>query len=474
MINNISFCISVRADDEILLRQCVAGILRQNVPDFEILGCGKQYGSDPGYNYFRNDEWVERGEINKIRNYLCTNAKKQFIVLIDDNVELGAGWYQAINSADCLDIIGSRVTTEKNARVIDWAYQMSLGSKTLPFPLEYDEWTTKAYVWGGLMMIRRTVLEHLKFDEKRREGEEDDVDFCLRASRMGYRIGVFPEAEAKCLEAAGRHWRCPTFEKSQTQILTFRKHVAAGQEAFNTKDYSGALVNLVKAAEMAPGDPELLSLIGWAHYFCGNYTASIDCFFQVTEIEPENDSVLRGRGWAYLQTGSYESAISDLSRALELLDVNRRSDWLEAVRGLSWANYHCGNMDVGIKHFNSLLENSRSDEIGLRQDVYRGLGWCYYRKGLLSEAADNFNQALSTDARAGEVMPDIKRGLELIRTGCVGKTTAYGHGPGQSQVETAIMPKPRCWSSALRKCKQGVAVFRRTVRKVLDSLSSDK
>src|ERR1043166_4734418 len=164
MITNLSFCITRYTAHEAMLRRCLASISKQRVPHSEIIVCGDG-ASDAKIRFLQNSGWTKTGELSKTRNVLCSNAAEPFVVLMADHVELSDGWYEAIKEADCFDIIGSRLVTEDNARAIDWAYRVKLGSKHYPFPLEYDEWTTKAYVTGDLMLLRKSAWEQLKFNQ---------------------------------------------------------------------------------------------------------------------------------------------------------------------------------------------------------------------------------------------------------------------------------------------------------------------
>ena len=44
------------------------------------------------------------------------------------------------------------------------------------------------------MMMRAEVWEAVKFDENRRNYQHDDVDFCHRATDIGFSLKIFPNA----------------------------------------------------------------------------------------------------------------------------------------------------------------------------------------------------------------------------------------------------------------------------------------
>ena len=403
--------------DERALGRCVDSILKQRVPRFEILACGNRSDHDK-VKFIGKEERLENGELNRMRNFLCATSSADFAVLMTENIKLSDGWYEAMRHADCLDIVGSRIETENNVRTIDWAYQVKLGSRGYPCPLEYDEWTTKAYVSGELMLLRKGAWERVKFDETLTHDRGDDEDFCLRASKTGFRVGVFPEAKAKYIGDVSATKRDLSFEKSENLVRTFRRVFTAGKDALKSRDYVRALKHLTKAAKTVPDDPVTLSLIGWAHYFSGDYDRAIDVLSQAINTDPDNHSAIRGRGWASLQICAYEKAVSDLSKALELVNPNHRDEWVETVRGLSWSHFHSGNYDEAIGHFRLLIEKACSHERDLLQDAYRGLGWSCYRMKAFGDAAAYFNQAITNiDSDNQEFLQDARHGLKLVSAG---------------------------------------------------------
>jgi|GEM_PF-5021081 len=450
MITKLSFCVMRCGADEEAVNRCIASILKQRLPHCEIFVCGNRYSNDR-CKIFENGEWVKSGELNRMRNLLCSNATTDFIVLMAENIELSDDWYEAIKDADCLDIVGSRIVTEDGPRAIDWAYQVKLGSRSFAFPLLYDEWTTKAYVSGNLMLLRKRAWERVKFDEARTRGDCDDVDFCLRASSAGFRIGVFPEAKAKYNISDCEPTADFAFEKSQRTVLAFKTAATTGEEAFRRRDYDRALTYLEKARKLVPDHAAILSLIGWTYYFKGRYEQALTALGEAIAADSTNHSALRGRGWTFLQIGAHQKAVSDLTMALELVNPVQRNDWLETVRGLAWSHYHSGTFDEAIKYFESLLGTADVHETGLLQDVYRGLGWCCYRKGMCSEATAHFNNAISNLDRGNhELIQDAKRGLELATVDACQEDPVQGYRPLllEPDVSLTLRQKPPFRSGA--------------------------
>lgn len=195
MIEALSFCVISSRNPAGSAKRCVESILRQGVPDYEIL-VFSQTKEVPDIKYFYNARWVEEGALNKVRNHLLSQASKEFAVLVDYDVEFSSTWYENIRWGTFFDIIGSRLLTPDGKRAVDWAYQFKLGSGVRPISLQYDEWTPKGYVSGSLMVVRRSVLDSVRFREDLFLGQHGDADFCVRTSETGFRVGVLPKAVA--------------------------------------------------------------------------------------------------------------------------------------------------------------------------------------------------------------------------------------------------------------------------------------
>jgi tetratricopeptide (TPR) repeat protein len=412
MIENLSFCIVRFSNNDDVLRRCVASIERQPVARREILVSGTG-PADSELKYVGGDATVP-ADLDKVRNLLCSTAAAPFAVLMADYIELADNWFDAMKSGDVFDIVGSRLVTPERIRVVDWAYRVKLGSQSYPYPLDYDEWTTRAFVTGDCMVLRRSAWDTFKFSEGLAEDARGDLDFCLRAAGAGLRVGVLPQAEATCHPEDAPQGSDLTFEKSRAAILRFREKLAAGKQAFNAGDHGRASICFADALLIAPDEANALALLGWTHYFAGRYGEAATVLTQAIAVDPVNVYARRGRGWAFLQSGSYERAIQDLSEALERLNSNHRDDWLETVRGLSWSYYHSGNWREAAKFFQQALDKSESHETGLLQDLYRGLGWTHYRQGMFAEARTCFKKAIA-NLKDGDqdVLRDAQRGLDL-------------------------------------------------------------
>lgn len=198
MISSLSFCImAVRRRDEAVNR-LIASIRKQGVPEFEIFVAGRNQAPADGTTYFYRSEWPQGPSIpwSEIQNEFCKRATKDYIVLLDADIELTPDWYSSVRTCNAYDIFGSQLTNRKGKRAMDWAHPQQGNEKAATCLLDYDEWAPKAFVSGALMLIRRGVWQHVEFDEEVGACGGEDMNFCHRASAMGFRIGICPKAIA--------------------------------------------------------------------------------------------------------------------------------------------------------------------------------------------------------------------------------------------------------------------------------------
>lgn len=417
MITNISFCVLSYGHSDESLERCINSIRKQGVPQYEVLVCGT--GSEQtGVKFYHQEEWASHGEINKMRNHLCSHASNEFIVLMDASIELTPDWYINIKQADCYDVVGCRLSNSEGERVVDWAYLFKFKDENIPLPLYYDQWSTKAYVSGFLMLIFRNVWEQVRFNENLLLNQDDDVDFCIRASKTGYRVGVFPDAQAVYHfdENAFKKRDYITFRESLKIVGDYRKMVTAGTTEYERGNYDGAIKYYNKTLKIMTDNADILTDLGWAYYYKTLYDNAISVFDEAIELDPKNNRALRGRGWAYFQKHDYEGTIKDLSEATKYTSSAEKGAWQEILRGLGWSYYHKGEFDEAIQNFNKILENTSTSEKGTLQDVFQGLGWSYLRKNYFDNAIQYFDRAIENiDSMDKATLNEAIKGRDAAR-----------------------------------------------------------
>lgn len=374
MIKNISFCIFSYGHSDSSLKRCINSIRKQDVPRYEVLVCGTG-SKQTDVVFYHQEDWARGGEINKMRNHLCSHASNEFIVLMDASIELSPNWYTNMMHADCYDLIGCHLSNPDGERVVDWAYPFKLKDDNIPLPLIYDEWSINAYVSGILTVVRRNVWEKVKFDENLLLNQDDDLDFCIRVSKIGYRIGVSPDATTVYHfdGSAFKNRKYITFKDSLKIVGDYRHAINAGKIEYNRKNYDGAIKYYNQILKIVPDNASTLTDLGWAHYYKGQYDKAISAFNNAIRLDEKNNRALCGRGWATLQKSDHNNAIGDLSKAIECTNPTDKSSRQEVFRGLGWAYYHKGDFNEAIRYFDKAIENIDSKENAILNEVLHGI-----------------------------------------------------------------------------------------------------
>jgi len=417
MIRSISFCVIPSPDARNHINACLQSIAAQGVEDYEILvpGSGEPRNRT---RFVALPPGMSPKNINPVRNHLCSQASKDYILLMDASLTLAPDWYANVRHVTWLDVIGSRLETRKGRRGIDWSFSHTLRSQKWILPLEYGEWLTRAFVNGDLMLLRKTVWDRIHFEDdlSALDGSEQ---FCLRAGEMGYRVGVIPAARG-IFQNKGSFFRPynpgKAYEEARKVVGRFRKNLFDGSQLFLAGNYDSALNRFRTVLEEDPDNIDVLSKVGLAMRNTGKPGEAIETFDRVLEQEPENKVALRGRGWAYLQRGQPDRAIPDLEFVMRNVPPGDYGPWLEAARGLAMAHFQCGAAAESIQVYEEILEKLPRDFIQPPLDVYQGLGDACIQAGNLEEADKHLSQALSmAEADQPELVPVLQNKIEQAR-----------------------------------------------------------
>ena len=192
----ISFCVISGGHRPDRLEALIQSIIRLEIDVFEILVCGLYEGgeSDRRVKYFKKEEWANRAEVCRMRNFNAENGSYDTIIILDDDVEFTLGWWKGISKQIEFDLAGCRGVDGNGQRWWDWQKIERDNPTAKPELLDYDETDPNAYISGYFMMMKRAVWERVKFDEDRRNYQHDDIDFCHRVTDMGYTLKIFPNA----------------------------------------------------------------------------------------------------------------------------------------------------------------------------------------------------------------------------------------------------------------------------------------
>ncbi|RZL50308.1 MAG: tetratricopeptide repeat protein [Pedobacter sp.] len=122
-----------------------------------------------------------------------------------------------------------------------------------------------------------------------------------------------------------------------------------GTQAFMKSDYKGAVVQLEKA-DAGQGNANVLKMLGYSYFQCGDYENSISAYSRLITLKPNDYSAYYYRGKARLNVANapkeslnqmresfYTSAIKDFTKAIE---INGEEDiQILQNRGIAYKDY---------------------------------------------------------------------------------------------------------------------------------------
>jgi len=123
-----------------------------------------------------------------------------------------------------------------------------------------------------------------------------------------------------------------------------------GMQAMMKGDYKGAVAQLEKADSKTPNNPNVLKMLGYSYFQCGNFESSIETYSKLITVKPSDYSAYYYRGKARQNVANdpkeslnqmretfYLSAIRDFTKAIE---INGEEDTqLLQNRGLAYKDY---------------------------------------------------------------------------------------------------------------------------------------
>lgn len=189
----------------------INSIKKQKIPNYEIIICGK-YKNRPEKNfvYINFNERAEKGWITKKKNLIAEKAKYENLCIIHDRIIFDSGWFKGMKKyGNAFEILGCIQKEKNGARAGDW---MTFGGPINQLykiaSLDYTDWDYYTYLSGQLIIMKKSMLEKVLWDETRYWVNLEDVDFSLRARDAGF-ISRF-NSYSPCNTLAWRYGYLPT------------------------------------------------------------------------------------------------------------------------------------------------------------------------------------------------------------------------------------------------------------------------
>ena len=110
----------------------------------------------------------------------------------------------------------------------------------------------------------------------------------------------------------------------QADHLGASTYIEKGWSLISLGDHAGAIQALQRALQLAPGDTQAQSLLGWAQMLHEDYDDALGTFSRVLMKEPANSLARINVGYICLKKGIFGEAIEHLSKAIRL-DNDRKA-----------------------------------------------------------------------------------------------------------------------------------------------------
>lgn len=185
--SGMSFCIITGGKRPDKLRLVIESIHRQCVPNCEIIVCGKHH-SEEDIVYLPAVDAAECGQLGLMRNLAVGRAQYNKIVILDDDILLGKGWYAAMSErGEDWDIVTSRVLLPDGTRYWDYA---TVGGPRGHMLLREDEPADEfVYMSGGTAWVMKDyVADKIHWEAQLGFYQDEDVKFSRRCVKAGFRI----------------------------------------------------------------------------------------------------------------------------------------------------------------------------------------------------------------------------------------------------------------------------------------------
>ena len=187
-------------------------------------------------------------------------------------------------------------------------------SLTTPLRAEYDRIARKLEHVGNAAEREATKREIIAFFKRvdAQIAELTQLKEEIRQLVDRYKQLAASTAEAAAPEFTGAR---PVVHADHLGASTF---IEKGWSLISLGDHAGAIQSLTKALQLAPGDTQAESLLGWAQMLHEAYDDALQTFSKVLMKEPANSLARINVGYICLKKRIFGEAIEHLSKAIRL------------------------------------------------------------------------------------------------------------------------------------------------------------
>jgi hypothetical protein len=199
-ITRWSFGVITHGKNNNALLDFVSSVANQNIPEFEVIICGKWLPDLPErlpknvpVHFLSCKEYDEYGWITRKKNLICESANYENIAVFHDRYMLATDWYFGmIKYGNHFEVLSCKNQLTNGTRSEDWARypgnalsraslpyatRRSFDNRTFPVMMQYSDWDDQVYIPGGAIIIKRSIWMKCKWDERLFWMEKEDVVF---------------------------------------------------------------------------------------------------------------------------------------------------------------------------------------------------------------------------------------------------------------------------------------------------------
>lgn len=184
------------------VEQIIQSIIRQKIPEFEIIVAGNYYErEEPFIKYVPVEDHMPR--LTKRKNEICRHAKHENIAVLHDRVLLEDGWFEGMKKfGNCWDWIGC-VVEHNGARSYDWfstGYPQYLSEfDRNRGALAYEDWDRWCVTNAGIFIIKKRAWKEAQWNELDHYPGNDDMIFSTDLENKGFFPRFNPYSRCKAL-----------------------------------------------------------------------------------------------------------------------------------------------------------------------------------------------------------------------------------------------------------------------------------
>jgi type IV pilus assembly protein PilF len=170
---------------------------------------------------------------------------------------------------------------------------------------------------------------------------------------------------------------------------------------------SMALKELTKASLLAPTDPKIHNLLGWAYWRKQEYSAAEQAFRKAVEVDPAFSEAWNNLGALYIDQGRFEAAIPVLENAVN--DVFYQTPE-RALSNLGLALYKTGRTAEAERRLRQAIEMAGDFPL-----AHKNLATLLQARDDHKAALTHLNEALVAMPNDAEIR--LQQGISLLKLG---------------------------------------------------------